>query len=374
MKKTSGLYFHIPFCHSKCNYCNFYSMVNNSTLNDFTSSLKKEIISRKNEINTEISTIYFGGGTPSLLSIDWYKDIFEILSLHYKINSNAEITIETNPEDLTILYLKDISQIFNRLSIGVQSFDEENLRYLKRNHNAQKAISSIKEAQNIGLTNISIDLIYGIPSNHKNSFQSDVRTFLSLQVPHLSAYALSIEKGTKLQIDIEKQRINIPNEDNAVTEYQWLMDTMVNMNFVHYEISNFAKPGMESKHNSSYWEGIPYIGFGPSAHSYNGNSRRWNFSSISKYITGIETNKPYFEEEILSDTDKLNEYIMTGLRTNKGINLDIIEKRWGLNQKKRIEKELSLISASHIQQDQNTITLSKKGKLFADKIASDLFD
>lgn len=374
MKKNFGIYIHIPFCHSKCNYCNFYSVVNKSTLNDFSNSLKKEITSRRNELNSEISTIYFGGGTPSLLSIDWYKAIFEILFENYKISQNAEITIETNPNDLNKMYLEDLSQHFNRLSIGIQSFNDANLKYLNRKHDAHIAISSIKNAQDLGLTNISVDLIYGVPCNTKNTFESDINTFLSLQAPHLSAYALSVEKGTKLYMDIEKHRINIPNEDSAIAEYQWLMDKMDEQNFVHYEISNFALSGMESKHNSSYWNEIPYLGFGPSAHSYNGNIRRWNHSSLSNYIKGIETNSFYFEEEILSDTDKLNEYIMTGLRTNNGIDLDIIEKRWGLVQKKRIENDLLKIDESRFIKTHNIIALSKKGKLFADQIASDLFD
>ena len=375
MIKTHGIYIHIPFCHSKCNYCNFYSVVNKTTLSDFTDSLKKEITSRKDEVNNEISTIYFGGGTPSLFPIDWFKAIFEFLTANYKISPNAEITIETNPSDLNVLYLKNLSQFFNRISIGVQSFNDTNLKYLNRKHNAQIAISSIKSAQDVGLTNISVDLIYGLPSLDITQFQMDINTFISLQAPHLSAYSLSVEKGTKLYMDIEKQRINIPNEDCAIAEYQWLMLKMNEIGFVHYEISNFALPGFESNHNSSYWEEIPYIGFGPSAHSYNGDSRRWNVSSLSNYIKGIETNnKSYFEEEILSQSDKLNEYLMTGLRTNKGINLDKIEKHWGLQQKNRIQKILNQTSKNLLTIFETNIVLTDEGKLFADKIASDLFD
>lgn len=373
MIKTQGIYIHIPFCHSKCNYCNFYSVVNKTSLIDFTNSLKKEIASRRNEVNNEISTIYFGGGTPSLLPIDWYKAIFELLIQNYKVSPLAEITIETNPNDLNVMYLKDLSHFFNRISIGVQSFNNANLRYLNRKHDAQIAISSIKNAQDVGLTNISVDLIYGLPSLEKNQFQTDIDTFISLQAPHLSTYSLSVEKGTKLYLDIEKQRIDIPNEDSAIAEYQWLMLKMNEMGFVHYEISNFALPGFESNHNSSYWEEIPYIGFGPSAHSYNGDSRRWNVSSLSKYIAGIQMNESYFDAENLSKIDKLNEYLMTGLRTNKGINLDKIEKKWGFSQRDRIHKILNQTSKKLLTIFDANIVLTNEGKLFADKIASDLF-
>ncbi len=373
MKNTSGIYIHIPFCHSKCNYCNFYSLVSDRLLNEFTSALHKEIINRKDEIKTNISTIYFGGGTPSLLPAEWFDNLFELLNKHFSFANNIEKTIETNPDDLNPNYLKNISIYFNRLSIGIQSFNDEKLKYLNRKHTSQTAKNSIKNAQNAGFSNISVDLIYGVPAGLSSSFKSEIDNYLLLDVPHISAYSLTVEEKTKLFVDIEKHKINPTSEKQSISEYLELMETLSKSGFVQYEISNFAKKGMESKHNSSYWEETPYLGLGPAAHSYDGLKRRWNLSSISKYIQGVENNSIYFEEEILSETDKLNEYIMTGLRTHKGMDLNIIENRWGLIQKNRIEKELLKMDSNFFIKNTKNLILSNNGKLFADRIASDLF-
>ncbi len=373
MKNHFGIYIHVPFCHSKCNYCNFYSVANSSLLNKYTFALCKELKDRKNQEQGDVSSIYFGGGTPSMMSNDWFDHVFEVIFSNYSVLSTAEITIECNPDDINPDKLKKINTHINRLSIGTQSFNDYSLRYLSRRHTAQKGIDSIKLAQDYGYENITADLIYGVPNPDSNAFERDVSTFLELQIPHLSAYALTVEDNTKLKIDIAKSRVLQVSENETINQYMWLMQVMKEAGFHHYEISNFALPGYESKHNSSYWSGLHYLGFGPSAHSFSGDKRRWNIASIAQYVEKMESNSLIFEEEILSKIDTLNEFIMTGLRTSSGISISELTSRCNTEMMDVFRSSLAIIEKSHYQIIDDKMTLTDKGKLHADGISAQLF-
>lgn len=373
MKNKFGIYIHVPFCHSKCNYCNFYSLANTSLIEPYSEAIAKEIIDRKNTEKGEVASIYFGGGTPSMMSSDWFKKIFEVIYSNYSVVENAEVTMEANPDNISPLFLHEIKSLINRLSIGTQSFNDGNLKYLSRKHTAQKGIDSIKMAQDAGYDNITADLIYGVPSSSPQVFQEDVHQFLELKIPHLSAYALTLEENTKLSLDILKGRLSKPLESEAEKYYLFLMKVLKEAGFDHYEISNFALPNYEAKHNSSYWSGQHYLGFGPSAHSYSGDERRWNLSSVAQYIEKMKSNEVYFEKEILSPENKLNEYIMTGLRTRAGISL----KKIALDCKAELfilfQQNLSQINPAFYQLSNEIMILTDSGKLFADGIAASLF-
>ena len=374
----AGIYIHIPFCRQACTYCNFHFSTSTALKADFISSLIKEIGIPQEFIDGDelIDTIYFGGGTPSLLHLDEIQCILDALNKHFKISANAEITLEANPDDVAPVVLKEWLNIgINRLSLGVQSFNEEELKYMNRAHTAIESRRSIDDILEAGFTNFSIDLIFGSPFLNLGTLETNLDIIFSKKVPHVSCYALTVEPKTILNKLIEQKKVMPVNSEEQSEQFLLLMKKMREQGFEHYEISNFAQPGMRSRHNSSYWQGKPYYGFGPSAHSFNGsNKRRWNISNNSLYIKSLQQNLIPFEEEILTQDQKLNEYIMTGLRTKEGINLNFIRDKYGI----KFSEDLQVAAKKHIGSNRmieqnNHLFLTNEGKLFADGIASDLF-
>jgi oxygen-independent coproporphyrinogen-3 oxidase len=373
----AGIYIHIPFCRKACNYCNFHFSVSKRNMEFYTAAVLKEIELRKNYITDKekINTIYFGGGTPSILNIESIANILEKIHQNYNVSSYPEITIECNPEDLNKEKLEKLKKIrINRLSIGIQSFSDVDLEYLGRNHSAAKAIESINLAKESGFENLTIDLIYGIPTLNSKQWKENIKTAFNLGIQHISAYCLTVEDKTILKHLISSKKRKEINDNEAVKNFKILMKLMSSNNYIHYEISNFAKGGFESKHNSSYWKGEKYLGLGASAHSYNLESRQWNTSNTSTYLDSINNNKPSFEIEILTKSQKFNEYILTSLRTIWGIDLNYVMKLYGEEYyNKTLNTVVLLIKNGTIIQEESRIYLSEKGKFFADAIAADLF-
>ena len=338
--------------------------------------MEKEIAERKDYLNQQnISSIYFGGGTPSILSVLEIKNLLEILYKNYNINDKAEITIECNPDDLTTSKLGSYKQLgINRLSIGVQSFHDCDLKFMNRSHNAEDSINSINLAKKMGFKNITIDLIYGLPNQTLKKWEDNLKIMFNLNIPHFSAYALTIEKKTALYHLIKRKKVTELSEEKTIAQFNLLQVRAKEQGFIHYEISNFGKSRNLSQHNTAYWKNNHYIGIGPSAHSYNGNSRRWNVASNTKYIANINSKSSYFEEEVLSVSEQYNEYIFTSLRTIWGIDKATIKKRYGNKITSHFLKEIiKWENKAYIVMSSNTYTLTIKGKIFADKIASDLF-
>lgn len=372
----AGIYIHIPFCKKKCNYCNFYSVASSRQVEDFEIALLKEIELRKNYLDGEqIETIYFGGGTPSLLTYDALMNIFEKLQQTFIISPNAEITLEANPDNLDNKKLKELrSSPVNRISIGIQSFFDDDLIYLNRIHASAQAEASVKRSQDAGFENISIDLIYGIPTLTNEKWNENLTISFGLDVTHISAYGLTIEPKTALEILIRKGKTKPVDEEQSIQQYKILMKEMKENNFIHYEISNFCKEGFISKHNSNYWKGLKYLGLGPSAHSYDRVSRQWNASDLLAYLSDIANGKISGEKEILSETDKFNEYIMTSLRTMWGCDLNFLEKTFGNDLRNQVLKRAEkYLENEEMTNNDNILQLTDKGKLFADGIAAELF-
>ncbi|MCB0445102.1 MAG: radical SAM family heme chaperone HemW [Gelidibacter sp.] len=371
----SGIYIHIPFCKQACHYCDFHFSTSLKKKEVLVKALVKELELRKDEFkNQTVATIYFGGGTPSLLTIDELQFLISEVYKHYKVVDHPEITLEANPDDLNKQQIQKLASTpINRLSIGVQSFFEADLKLMNRAHNADEAKNCLKEATKY-FSNISIDLIYGIPGlSHKNWIKN-IETALSFNIPHISSYALTVEPKTALQTFIKKGIIQNVDDDLAQEQFYMLIEKLEANNFIHYELSNFGKKGFFSKNNTAYWQGKPYLGIGPSAHSFDGNHRGWNVRNNSKYIQSIDKKNLPIETETLSLTDKYNEYVMTGLRTIWGISLDTIQQNFGLTYKKYLLKQADI----HLKNDllylhANTLHVTKKGKFLSDGIASDLF-
>lgn len=372
----AGIYIHIPFCKQRCHYCNFYSTVSVKNKPAFLSALKQEIDQQKNYLNEEeIQTVYFGGGTPSMLKREEIEAIINLLKRTFQINENAEFTLEVNPDDLSEDKSKELIEGgINRLSIGIQSFHEADLKYLNRVHNAQQAHKAIEGALKNGFTNLTIDLIYGIPSLSIDNWKLNLQTFFDYQLPHLSAYALTVEPKTPLHVLIEKRKIDPIDEQKMVEHFKILLKQTQSNDFIHYEISNFSKAGYYSKHNSLYWLGGNYLGLGPSAHSYNGESRQWNHSSLTKYLKLDNIKNVFFEKEILSTDQKYNEYVMTSIRTSWGCNLDYILNVFGEKYYSHCNKNAQThLNSNKLVLNGNILTLSDDGKFFADGITADLF-
>ena len=383
----SGIYLHIPFCKSKCAYCNFFSLVTEKKMDDYVSALKKEIINRKSYLGDDVvKTIYFGGGTPSLLPIKYVEEILELLHENYNIISNPEVTLEINPDTIDkdkMMALKHLG--VNRMSVGIQSFNDDDLRYLGRRHDSRHALQVLDDLSSVGFDRITLDLIYGMPTLTEEKWNHNLDIFFSTGISHLSAYALTVEPKTILGQKIEKEELQEVSEEETIRHYNILVERTKENGFEHYEISNFAKEGCRSQHNSIYWQDVKYLGLGPSAHSYDGDSRQWNVSNLTKYIqfvnADIDTDTDadtdmgrYYEREILSKEDKFNEYVMTSLRTSWGCNIEKIERDYGKsyahNFLKNIKKYLD--SGIMLMKD-NSFILTDEGMLFADGIAADLF-
>ncbi|WP_051621345.1 radical SAM family heme chaperone HemW [Leeuwenhoekiella sp. MAR_2009_132] len=369
-----GLYIHIPFCKQACHYCDFHFSTSLSKKQELIDALCDEIILRKEEIPGILKTIYFGGGTPSLLDAKELDQIFNTIQLHFNVAEHAEITLEANPDDLTEDKLKVLSQSqINRLSIGVQSFFEEDLKLMNRAHNAVEAVQSLKLAKQY-FDNISIDLIYGMPDMSNARWQENLNKAIALDIPHISSYALTVEPHTALQKFIERGIVKTVDDAVAQAHFEILVDCMKQAGFENYEFSNFGKPGYFSQNNTAYWTGKSYLGVGPSAHSYNGEVRSWNINNNPKYIKEIKAGNLPIERETLSVTDKYNEYVMTGLRTIWGISLQKIEESFGLKFKEYALQQAQKHIESHLLfSDEERIVVTKKGKFLSDGLASDLF-
>lgn len=381
----SGIYLHIPFCKSKCAYCNFFSLVTEKKIDDYVLALKKEIINRKSYLGDDVvKTIYFGGGTPSLLPVKYVDEILELLHKNYNIISNPEVTLEINPDTIDkdkMLALKHLG--VNRMSVGIQSFNDDDLRYLGRRHDSRHALQVLDDLSSVGFDRITLDLIYGMPTLTEEKWNHNLDIFFSTGISHLSAYALTVEPKTILGQKIEKEELQEVSEEDTIRHYNILVERTKENDFEHYEISNFAKEGCRSQHNSIYWQDVKYLGLGPSAHSYDGDSRQWNVSNLTKYIqfvnadigTDADTDMGrYYEREILSKEDKFNEYVMTSLRTSWGCNVEKIERDYGKSYAHKFLKNIKkyLDSGIMLMKDNNFI-LTDEGMLFADGIAADLF-
>ena len=372
----AGIYLHIPYCRSKCHYCDFYATSNMTSILKLVETEKSELISRKQYIGNEIvETIYFGGGTPSVLSSIQVKDLLEVIYTNFIVASDCEITLEANPEDLDEPYLTELRLAgINRLSIGIQSFNNEMLSYLGRGHDNSKLVNKIKAVKKAGIENISIDLIYGIPGLSLDDYLESLNEAMHLGIQHISAYSLIIEKNTFFYKLYKTNRLIEAPDDDVVVQFNATIDTLSSYGFSHYEVSSFALEGFKSRHNSSYWEGKKYLGVGPSAHSFNGISRQWNVSSIRNYILNSENSKDYFEIEILSEADRYNEYLLVGLRTAKGISKSYIFEQFNTNISDYFLKELSkLNSENFISVMDDHVTLTRKGIFVSDLIIRTLF-
>jgi len=371
----SGLYIHIPFCKSKCSYCDFYSIANNSFIPNYLKMLLREIELRKNEIdNKTIETIYFGGGTPSILRVAVVNAIIEQIIKYYKISGSAEISFEANPEDLNKLYLTELKKSgINRLSIGLQSTDDETLKMMRRRHNVVEAINSVYNAFETGFENISVDFIYGIEGISYESFVNQLRKIVNLPVKHISAYHLSVEKGTLLYRKLNEGRFAIMNETSSYDQYCKLLDITSEKGFFQYEISNFAKNGFISRHNSSYWTRKEYLGFGPSAHSFVKNVRTSNYADVTDYIKSMNKGEYSQNTDLLTRDDIINESIMLGLRTVKGIDLIQFQNLFGLQEYNSLLEKLKIINKKSYVISNGFLKLSRNGMFVSDNIISKLF-
>lgn len=372
----AGIYLHIPFCKQACNYCNFHFSTSVKQQNGFLQALLKEIGLRRDYLGNEaVRTIYFGGGTPSLLPQDHLQQIMDSLRLHYHIAEDAEITFEANPDDINTVNLDTWkAQGINRLSIGVQSFYDADLAWMNRAHLASQALEGIQSAQAAGFWNLSIDLIYGTPTLPDEHWQQNLETAVALAIPHLSCYALTVEPGTALDTLTRRKKLAPVDSATQARQFLILTDLLDARGYEPYEISNFALPGKRSRHNSAYWSGDTYLGLGPSAHSFNGHSRQWNIANNALYIRGLEAGAVSFEVETLTQTQRFNEYIMTSLRTIEGTDLDLLGQQFGNRYRDEVLAQLPALQAKGwAQQSGNHMTLTREGRLFADGIASDLF-
>lgn len=379
----SGIYIHIPFCNSKCAYCGFYSVPSLKRKTEFLEALKQEVVSRKDYLHGEkVETVYFGGGTPSLLTIEELKALMALLHDSFEVDPEAEITLEANPDTLSLEYLESLRLLgVNRLSIGIQSFFDQDLKYLSRRHNAQHARQCVDWAKEVGFENLSIDLIYGLPTSDADQWSRNLDCFFALDIPHLSAYALTLEPNAILTKQIEMGKVVPVNEDDAVRDYELLCQKMAQHGFLHYEISNFCKPGRHSRHNASYWFGTPYVGFGPSAHSYDGHSRQWDVSSVERYVEALNEaqrvkteNGKLFEIEKLSPEQQYDEYVMLRLRTMWGIDLKYLKREMGERFSVYCEQKAQpLIAQGRLTQIREFLYLNDQQMLFADGIAEALF-
>ncbi len=372
----AGIYIHIPFCKQACNYCNFYFSTSLQHKNEVISAILLEIKERKNYLSGEkIDSVYFGGGTPSILSGDEIKLIFETIYAQYDVRQDAEITIEANPDDLTSTKLKSLKETpINRFSIGVQSFMDSDLQYMNRAHTAAEGFDCIARTQDTGFENISIDLIYGTPTLSNEDWLSNLHKAIDASVSHISAYALTVESQTPLATLIRKKLLAPISETNTSEQFLAMVSLLSGHAFEQYEISNFCRDEQYAKHNSAYWKGVPYLGIGPSAHSYNKESRSWNVSSNMNYVKDVLSRKCHYTTEVLARHDILNETIMTGIRTKWGVDLTLIESTYGASILEEMHYNLQENALPNwYVVENNILTLTKEGRLFADKIASDLF-
>lgn len=368
----SGIYVHIPYCKVKCHYCDFHFSTNQSNNLDMLSAIGRELNLRSDYLGKQlVSTIYFGGGTPSAVGAKYLDKIIQKIRENFHVSNDCEITVECNPDDLTKESLQDLENIgVNRLSIGIQSFDDEVLKSMNRAHNATEAKQCISLAKEIGFENITIDLIYGLADKDIRYWEDQLRTMLQYDVPHLSAYCLTVEPNTYFSHLKKKGQLNLPSDEDSLDQFRLMVDLMSDNGYQHYEISNFAKDGFISRHNSAYWLGKHYLGIGPSAHSYNGKERGWNVANNAVYIREQNT----YEAEELTDKDKVNDHILTRLRTHWGIDLLVIEELAQFISLNEFYDQLkNHLDNGNLERTDQIVKLSQQGKFLADKIAADLF-
>jgi oxygen-independent coproporphyrinogen-3 oxidase len=372
----AGLYIHIPFCREACIYCDFHFSISLGQLDSMLEAIRKELQDRRDFLEgEELQTIYMGGGTPSVVSPAGISLLMDTIRENYTVSKQIEITLEGNPDDLDLEYLSSLRQTgVNRLSIGIQSFYDEYLKFMNRRHDAIKAKTCLEEAYNAGFDNLSIDLIYGLPGMTGATWNETLLTALAYQPPHIAAYHLTYEPGTVLNYLRQKGKISPVDENGSIDQFTILVEQMSENGYQHYEISNFALPGYMSKHNSAYWKGAKYLGIGPSAHSYNGTVRRWNISGNSSYIRRIFKGNKTYEEEIINDRSRFHEYLLTSLRTMWGTDTEHIKNTWGQDYHEHVLRKSSrFIKEGKIKQVDNRLILSDEGKFLADYIIRELF-
>lgn len=370
----ASIYVHIPFCQSRCIYCDFFSTTNIPMQQRYVERLGQELLCRREEwpLHARTSSIYIGGGTPSTLPHKLIQRILDDICRLYPIDANAEITIEANPDDVTPEWIKALRQTpVNRISMGVQTFNDETLRIIRRRHTAEQATRAVRLLQDAGYQNLSIDLIYGLPNQDLKDWELNLKKAFDLDISHLSAYSLMYEEGTALTRMLERGEVEEMSEEESIACYEMLCKMMHEHGFEHYEISNFAKPGMHSHHNTAYWMGEPYLGFGAGAHSYDGKSvRRWNADSLNEYINNSES----FETEHLTERDLYNEFVMTRLRTSRGFELSELERRFGKNALTHCtEMAQPHMQSGHLILEDSRLHLTEKGVFVSNDVISDLF-
>lgn len=362
----SGIYIHIPFCRQKCHYCDFHSSASLSGLSTMLSAIEKELADRRDFLSEPVETLYIGGGTPSLCSADQLQALVNAVKRLWGVDTFRELTVEANPDDLTDSYVEALSRTdINRLSIGIQSFIDDHLTFMHRRHTADEAMQAVRRVKQAGIRNITIDLIYGIDSMTIDQWNYNIDRALELDVPHISAYHLTIEPRTVFG----KRGVNAAIEEAGIEQYRILEQRLAEAGYVHYEVSNFARPGYEAVHNSAYWSGVPYLGVGPSAHSYDGHRRLWNAASNREYIAGTPS-----EEEVLSDVDRFNEYVMTSLRTARGADIEYIRQSFGDLRADYIASQAAkYVAAGSMSMSGSRLAIPTSGMLISDYIISDLF-
>ncbi|RHO69295.1 coproporphyrinogen III oxidase family protein [Parabacteroides sp. AF48-14] len=371
----AGLYIHIPFCAKRCLYCDFFSNTDMKFREPYVDAVIREMELRQEYIGQEpLETIYFGGGTPSQLQAGDFKRIFDAAARLFDTTSCREITLEANPDDMTPEYVASLRDLpFNRVSMGVQSFQEKDLRFLNRRHDREQALRAVDRCKENGIRNISIDLIYGLPGQTPDEWESNLDEAIRLDIPHISAYHLIYEEGTALYKLLEAGKVTPVEEELSVSFFSTLINKLTEAGYLHYEISNFARPGCFSRHNSSYWTGKKYLGIGPSAHSYNGESRQWNVSSLPLYLKAIAAGTPDVEIEKLDLNTRYNDFIITGLRTMWGIRLSDIREQFGEEKQAYLERQAAVyLRRGLLIRENDTLTLSKEGIFISDGIMSDL--
>lgn len=371
----AGIYIHIPFCKRRCIYCDFFSTIQSEKKPTYIHALCQELEMRKNYLEgEEIETIYLGGGTPSQLTEEELNEIFTSLYNIYKVKEDAEITLEANPDDLTPEYVSMLRRLpINRISMGIQTFQEETLKLLHRRHTARQAIEAFQRCREAGFRNISIDLMYGLPGETLDTWKEDLQQAIALHPEHISAYHLIYEEGTVLWKLRDEHQVEEADEDLSVTLFKNLIDELKQAGYQHYEISNFCLPGLHSRHNSSYWTGKKYLGCGPSAHSFNGSSRQWNIASLDNYFKGIASGKPNYEIEELDLYTRYNDFVITSIRTCWGMSLSRLRSEYG----EELYRYCLRMAKSHLEQgvleiEEGTLRLTQEGIFISDGIMSDL--
>ena len=372
----AAVYFHVPFCKQACHYCNFHFSTSLKHKTLILEAMLVELDLRKQELPSEsiINSIYFGGGTPSLLFSDDIKSLIERVNAHFIISDDVEITLEMNPDDYRANYLEELKLVgVNRLSVGIQSFHEEELKLMNRAHNAEEAFRILKKIDML-FDNFSLDLIYGLPKSNLKSWKKNIEYALQFNPKHISSYVLTVEPKTVLNHQVEKKEVEVLGEEGVLAQFNYLVNRLEKEGFDHYELSSFGKPGFRSLNNSAYWSGKSYLGIGPSAHSFDGLTRSWNVSNNNKYLKGISSKEPLIEREVLTKADRYNEYLMTGLRTENGVSLDYIHENFGSHFKELLEKEAQVQIASQVLfWDGDTLKVARESMFLVDGIASNLF-